>query len=676
MSQVPKGIKNRIEKLRAIIDHHHYRYHVLDQPEISDEAYDSLMRELIEIEAQYPDLKTSTSPSARVGAEPLEHFNKVHHDVRQWSFDNVFSDDEFRAWDEKVRRALGKETGENHSSIEYTVELKIDGLKIILTYDNGVLVRGATRGDGITGEDVTQNLRTIGSVPLALQKKISVVVGGEAWLSHKEFKRINEERKRLGEPLFANPRNAAAGTIRQLDSKKVAERKLDSFIYDIERIESGDERISIPRTQFDELVLLNELGFKVNPSFQICKSVGEVISYYNTWSKKRSKENVDIDGVVVKVNDVSFQRVLGYTGKSPRFAIAFKFPAEQVTTIVEDIVLQVGRTGVLTPVAHLKPVLVAGSTVSRATLHNEDEIKRLDVRIGDTVVIQKAGDVIPDIVRVLVELRTGKEKPYVFPKTVAACGGDGRIERVPGQAAWRCVSKDSFAQQQRKVHHFVSRKALDIDGLGPNIVNMLLEEGLTQTFDDLFTLTYGDLEGLPHFQEKSITNLLEAIKKGSVTTLPRLLFGLSIAHVGEETARDIAQHFDSLESIAVASREELVAIPGVGPIVANSVHAWFRDSENAKILKRLIKHLTIQNEQEVATDTLSGKTFVLTGSLERFTRDEAADAIRKRGGTVSSSVSRKTDYVVAGKDPGSKFDQAHRLGVSVLDEEAFTQLLT
>lgn len=664
-----KDIKEKVTKLRGAISHHSHCYHVLDQPEISDEAYDSLLRDLASLEERYPEYDSPTSPTKRVGDVPLEHFEKVRHRVRQWSFDNVFNVEEFRAWDERVHRMLQKETGE--TEVEYTCELKIDGLKIILTYEHGVLVRGATRGDGVVGEDVTQNLKTIGSVPLQLRKPVTIVVGGEAWLPHREFERINRERRKDGEPLFANPRNAAAGTIRQLDPRVVANRRLNSFIYDIEEY-SG---VSVPKTQIEELKLLRELGFKVGGAYRLCRTVDEVVHYYEEWVKKRGTQEVDIDGIVVKVDSVPYQQALGHTGKSPRFAIAFKFPAEQVTTVVEDITLQVGRTGVLTPVAHLTPVSVAGSTVSRATLHNEDEINRLDVRIGDTVIIQKAGDVIPDVVRVVTELRTGKEKPYVFPKHVPECGGDGAVERIPGQAAWRCVNRDSFAQRRRILHHFVSKKALDIDGLGPNIVDLLLEKGLVQSFDDFFTLETGDLEGLPSFGEKSITNLLAAIEKSRRVGLPRLLFGLSIDHVGEETARDVAEHFGSLAALKDARKEELEKIEGVGEKVATAIYQWFRNAENKTLLARLLKYLDVKQAGKISGGSFEGKTFVLTGTLSRLSRDEAAHEIRTRGGNVSSIVGSHTDYVVAGEKPGSKYDRARELDVATLDEAAFLKLL-
>lgn len=677
-SQASAKVKKHIEKLRQTIDKHRHLYHVKDAPEISDEAYDSLMSELIELENTYPELASPTSPSVRVGGEPLSHFNKVEHRVRQWSFDNVFNEDELRAWDERVRRMVFKNTGEQHTELSYTCEFKIDGLKIILTYENGSLVQGATRGDGVVGEDVTENLKRISSVPLTLPKKINLIVGGEAWMPHKEFARINKEREKNKEALFANPRNAAAGTIRQLDPKVVASRHLSSFIYDIEQIESGDDVITPPEKQTEELALLQKLTFKVNSRYTLCKNIEEVVAYYKKAIQRRAHEEAEIDGVVVKVNDIALQKSLGHTGKSPRFAIAFKFPAEQVTTKVEDITLQVGRTGVLTPVAHLIPIRVAGSTVSRATLHNEDEIRRLDVRVGDTVVIQKAGDVIPDIVRVMTELRDGSEKPYVFPKKVPECGGDGSIERVPGESAHRCVHKGSFTQKAREFHYFVSKKAFNIDGLGPNIVDLLLENNLISSFDDIFTLEKGDILALPGFKEKSAQNLIDAINTARTVPLSRFLISLSILHVGEETAEDIAEHFGSLDGIMAAKKEDFEAVDGVGEVVAESLFEWFNDKDNKALVKRLQKEVTIippqKNHKE--EQTLQGKKFVLTGTLQSFSRDEAKREIKKRGGEVISSVSKNTDYLVIGDKPGgTKVDDAQKEGVATLKEDAFNRLL-
>lgn len=481
---------------------------------------------------------------------------------------------------------------------------------------------------------------------------------------------LNKERKNHGEEPFANPRNIAAGSIRQLDPRVALSRRLDTFIYDIAKIDE------IPGTQHEELQLLEKLGFKVNKHFRHVKNVEGIIDYWKEWKLRAAKEDYQVDGIVVKVNEEPLQKVLGFTGKAPRFGIAFKFPAEQVTTVVEDIVLQVGRTGVLTPVAHLRPVLVYGSVVSRATLHNEDEINRLDVRIGDTVILQKAGDVIPDIVRVLAPLRSGKEKKFVWPKHVALCGGDGSVERIPGEAAWRCVNRNSFAQQRRKFYHFVSKHAFDIDGLGPKIVDALLESGLVTSFDGIFTLTRGDLLALPRFAEKSVDNLLSAIEKAKKVTLERFLIGLSIPQVGEETAHDLADHFGGLEDIAEASVDELLQVNEVGPVIAESIVRWFRGPESAENKKMVSRLLRMVNMEKRSTSKkqhgfFAGKTVVLTGTLLGMSRDEAKEKIRSQGGNVSGSVSRETDFVVVGENPGSKFRDAERLGVKILSEQDF-----
>jgi len=668
-------IQDRHRKLSELVDYHRRRYHELDQPEITDEAYDSLVSELTELETQYPELKKEASIADRVGGEPLAAFEKVRHEARQWSFDNVFDEAEFRLWDERVRRFLEKETALDEGSLSYCAEHKIDGLKIVLTYKKGKFVLGATRGNGEVGENITQNLKTIESIPLELTAPVDIVVGGEAWLSHAEFTRINDERKKTGEPLFANPRNAAAGSLRQLDPKVTASRKLNAFIYDLERLDASGANLSKPQTQIEELKLLAALGFVVNPDYAEVRNVEGVMEYYESWLARRTSQLFEMDGVVVKVNQVPLQEALGYTGKAPRFAIAFKFPAEQATTVVEDIAFQVGRTGVVTPVAHLRPVLVAGSTVSRATLHNEDQIKRLDVRIGDTVILQKAGDVIPEIVRVLTELRSGKEKPFVFPTHVEACGGDGRIERIPEQAAWRCVERGSFTERLRKFEYFVSRKAFNMDGVGPSTLEALLERGLIESFDDLFTLKKGDLLELPGFKEKSAQNVLDAIENARTVSLPQFLVGLSIDQVGEETAYLLAEHFGSIDRLASATLEELDALDGVGDVVARSIHSWFAEKGNRALVKRLLKHVTVREESRIRDGKLSGKTFVITGTLPTLSREEAKEKIRGAGGTISESVSKKTDYVVVGADPGSKYTKAQQLGVPTLDEASFLRLL-
>ncbi|MBI5754052.1 NAD-dependent DNA ligase LigA [Candidatus Peregrinibacteria bacterium] len=666
-----KKAQARAEKLRTVIDKHRYLYHVLDKPDITDETYDSLMEELRVIEEQFPDLQTPDSPTQRIGGEPRTSFKKVTHEVKQWSYDDVFSYDGLLKWKARAKRFMDDHPHLKSEKLLYCTELKIDGLKIILTYKNGLFVRGATRGNGIVGEDITENLKTIQSIPLSLSKKINISVVGEAWMKKDELARINKEREKKGELLFANTRNAAAGSLRQLDPKIAASRRLDSFIYDIDKVDG----LSMPKTQDGELKLLEELGFKVNLHHHITKDISAVERYYQEWVSKKDKEQYGIDGIVIKINSRAIQEALGYTGKSPRWGVAYKFPAEQVTTVIEDIVLQVGRTGVLTPVAHLRPVLVAGSVVSRATLHNEDEIKRLDARVGDTVILQKAGDVIPDIVSVIKELRTGKEKPYVFPKNVSDCGGP--TERIPGQAAYRCVNKNSFAQKRRKFYHFVSKHAFDIEKMGPRVTDALLDNNLITSYDDIFTLKKGDLLTLPRFGEKSVDNLLASIEKARTMDLPRFIIGLSIEHVGEETAEDIAGVFKSIEAIERASKEDLEYIPGVGGVITDSIYNWFRSEENKKLLRRLLREVTIKQMKVVraATTPLAGKTFVLTGTLSMLSRDEAKKKIKSLGGHVVGSVSGSTDFVVAGEDPGSKYNNAKALGVPILSENEFLKLL-
>lgn len=664
----PKEAEERLLQLKKTIEHHRYLYHVLDKQEISDEALDSLKRELVTLEMRYPELITPDSPSQRVAGEPLPEFVKIEHEVPQWSFNDAFTEEDIEDFDVRVKRFLQ----EKYPGIipDYICELKIDGLKVVLTYKKGLLVTAATRGNGKVGEDVTMNVRTIESVPLRLTDEVDIIVEGEVWLSKKELVRINKEREKKGEPLFANPRNVAAGSIRQLDPKVVASRKLDVFVYDIAKYAK-----KMPATQKEELEELKRLGFKVNPHFEKCRSTADIISFWKKWQKASKKEDYWIDGAVIKVDERKYQEELGYTGKAPRFGIAFKFPAEQVTTVVEDIVLQIGRTGVLTPVAYLTPVSVAGSTVSRATLHNEDEIKRLDVRVGDTVVLQKAGDVIPDIVKVVTEMRTGKEKPYEFPKNVPACGGDGSIERMEGEAAWRCVNKNSFAQQKRKFYHFVSKHAFDVEHMGPKNIDLFLEHGLIVNFDDIFSLKKGDLLTLPRFAEKSAENIIEAIQARKEIFLPRFITALSIPNVGEETAEDLAEKFGTLENIENATKEELENISGIGGVVAESVYQWFREKENKDLVRRLLKHVTILRLHKKKATPFSGQSFVLTGSLSSMSRDEAKQKIKDLGGDVVGSVSKNTSYLVAGEDPGSKYEKAQEFGVEVLDEDEFLRLI-
>jgi DNA ligase (NAD+) len=673
---VPKSDRARYEKLKKAINHYRHQFHVYDREEISEEARDSLMHELTEMEKKYPELISPDSPSQRVAGAPLPQFKKVRHKVPQWSFNDAFTPEQLREWDTRVKKQLALRMLPKGGPT-YMCELKIDGLKIVFTYEGGILVTAATRGDGTIGEDVTHNIRTIESVPLVLTRPIDIVVEGEVWMSAKNLEQLNKERAKAGEPLFANPRNVAAGSIRQLDPRLTAARKLDAFIYDV--AQTSEE---FPPTQEKELDYLRKLGFKVNPHFEIAKTIDDAIAYWEKWRERGREQEYWIDGIVVKVNEREYEEALGYTGKAPRFAIAFKFPAEQVTTKVEDIVLQIGRTGVLTPVAHLAPVSVAGTTVSRATLHNEDEIKRLDVRVGDTVVLQKAGDVIPDIVKVLPEMRLGVEKPYKWPTRVPECGGDGRIERVPGQAAWRCVDRNSFAILRREFYNFVSKHALNIEGLGKKTIDLLLEKGLIKSFDDIYTLKEGDILPLEGFAEISAKKLLGSIEGAREIELARLMVGLSLPHVGEETAVLLARTYKTIDDIAAASAEDLAGIEGIGPIVAGAIATWFSQKEHKNLIARLKKQIRITNPAFAARGQaggkklpLFGKTFVLTGALESMSRDEAKEKIRAKGGDVAGSVSKKTSYVVAGESAGGKLDKAREFGVAVISEPEFLKLL-
>ncbi len=669
MPSIPKDLRARYEKLKSAVNRYRRLYHVYDKEEISQEALDSLKHELVELEAAHPLLIAPDSPSQRVAGEPLPGFKKVRHTVPQWSLNDAFSAEDIREFDERVKRFLRPTFPDAKPT--YMCELKIDGLKVVLTYKKGLLETAATRGDGVVGEDVTHNVRTIESVPLSLERPVDVVVEGEIWMSSKELERVNKERKAKDEPLFANPRNVAAGSIRQLDPKIAASRKLDTFIYEL--AETSKKK---PKDQVGELAYLQELGFKVNPHHKVAKTPDEVVAYWEEWKNKGRKQDYWVDGVVIKVNEREYEDALGYTGKGPRFAIAFKFPAEQVTTVLEDIVFQIGRTGVVTPVAHLRPVSVAGTTVSRATLHNEGEINRLDVRIGDTVVLQKAGDVIPEIVEVVKDVRPKNAKSFKWPTKISECGGDGRIERVPGQAAWRCVDKKSFAVSRRVFHNFVGKHALDIEGLGKKTVDLLLENGLVQHFDDIFTLKEGDVLALEGFAEISAKKLIESIQRSREVELARLLVGLSIPHIGEETAILLAQEFRSLEALAAASVEKLNAIDGMGDIMAEAVYEWFHDKENLKLLGRLKKVITIKAlAAQKKSLPLAGKTYVLTGSLKSMSRDEAKEKLRALGADVAGSVSKKTTAVIAGEEAGSKLDKARELSVQLLTEAEFVRMI-
>ncbi|MBU4353621.1 NAD-dependent DNA ligase LigA [Candidatus Parcubacteria bacterium] len=664
-----KQAKKRIEKLKKVINYHRYLYHVLDKQEISDAALDSLKHELYQLERQFPEFVVSDSPTQRVGGAPLKKFFKIAHKVRQWSFEDVFTEQEIRDFDARVKRMLEKSLGvEKKLQIEYACELKIDGFKIILEYEKGILKSAATRGDGLTGENVTQNVKTIESIPLRLENDADIVVEGEVWMSRREFGRLNKEQAEKRLPLFANPRNAAAGAIRQLDSKIAASRKLDSFVYGL-----SQSSFQSPKTQIEELKKLKELGFKVNKNFKLCRNINEVIDFWKEWRKKNNKEDYWVDGIVVKLNRRDLREALGYTGKAPRFAVAFKFPAEQTTTIVEDIQIQIGRTGVLTPVAYLRPVLVAGSTVSRATLHNEEEIKRLGLKIGDTVIIQKAGDVIPEVVKVLKELRAGREREFKMPEKCPIC--EGQLVREKESPITKCVNKKCAFRHRRELYYFVSKSGFNIEGLGPKIINAFLDNGLIQDAADIFDLKEGDLAPLDRFGEKSAENIIKSIGERREISLVRFITALGILNVGTETAGILAERFGSIENLKKAGTEELKSIKNIGEVVAESIFNWFKDPHNKIFLERLLKRIKIKNIAKKKGVKFGGKIFVLTGSLKSMPREDAKEKIRTEGGHTAESVSKNTDFVVAGEEPGLKYEKAKKLGVKILNEEQFLKML-
>lgn len=668
--KAPKEAQERAAKLRASISEYRSLQHEKDESPISPEALDSLKYELANLEKEYPELVTPDSPTQVVAGTVLPELKKTKHQVPQWSLDDAFTEEDIRAFDERVKRTLLKQLGKAVTPT-YACELKIDGLHIVLTYKNGELRVAATRGDGIFGEDVTHNIRTIKNVAQKLPRPIDLIVEGEVYLTRSGFKKLNAQREKDGQPLFANPRNAAAGSIRQLDSGIAAKRPLGVFLYDLDTLSEA-----MPDTQIHELEYISSLGLPTNGNAVLAKNVEEIMKVWKKWQgKAREKADYQIDGIVIKVNEREYQEALGYTGKGPRFSIALKFPAEQVTTVVEDIVLQIGRTGVVTPVAQMKPVSVAGTVVARATLHNEDFIKEKDIRIGDTVILQKAGDIIPEIVQVLTEFRTGKEKPWKFPKRSPLCGGDGSIERVPGEAAHRCAVRGSFSEQYRKLAHFAGRSALDVDGLGKETVKLLMEHELVSSFDEFFDLTRDELLALPGFKEKSADNLLAMLAAATKVPLDRFLVGLSIPHVGEETAYLLASNFGTLTKLQKASAEEIANVRGIGDIIGRSVYAWFADADNAELLTRLLSHLSLTTVEAPIGGPLEGKTVVVTGTLEGFAREEAEAAVRKAGGNVSGSVSKKTSFVVAGENAGSKATKAEQLGVEVINETEFRKRL-
>ncbi|HKY41947.1 MAG TPA: NAD-dependent DNA ligase LigA [Pyrinomonadaceae bacterium] len=666
-----KATVSKIEKLRDEIRRHDELYYVQDTPEISDREYDQLLEDLQKLEAAHPELITPDSPTQRVGGRPAEGFPEVVHTRQMLSLDNSYNIDELRAFDDRCRRlAEGR-------PLEYVAELKIDGLSLSLQYLDGVLTRAVTRGDGRIGEDVTQNARTIRSVPLRLRSEAKRIdagleVRGEVFIPLDVFQRTNAEREELGEPRFANPRNAAAGAIRQLDSRLVAKRKLDMFAYDL----LANGRKPFP-THWEALNWLDNAGFRVNPHRKLCKTIDEVIDFANEKETLRDELGYEIDGLVVKVNSTALQDEFGATSKAPRWAIAYKYPARQASTKVLDIFVSVGRTGALTPVAFLEPVLLAGTTVSRATLHNEDEIRRLGVKIGDWVMIEKSGEIIPKVLSVVTSKRTGKEKDFVPPEKCPVCGG--LISRPEGEVVARCVAADCTAQLLGKLIHFASRRAMRIEGLGVSLAEQLIAQKLVKDVGDLYSLTLDQVAGLERMAKKSATNLLSQIGASKSRDLSNLIFALGIRHVGERTAGILAHEMGSLERLTTASVEELDAIPEIGLTVAESVRDWFDDEGNRALCDRLraagVKTEAARRSSAVTDERFAGKQFVLTGTLESFTRDEARALIEARGGRVNSSVSKKTDYVLAGEAAGSKLEKAESLGVTILDEAAFKEML-
>ncbi|MEO0094137.1 MAG: NAD-dependent DNA ligase LigA [candidate division WOR-3 bacterium] len=658
-------VKKQIEKLRKEINYHNYRYYVLNDPVISDYEYDMLLKELIALEEKYPEFVTPDSPTQRVGGEPIEEFPTVIHDPPMLSLDNTYSYDELREFDKRVRKQI--------ADVKYLVEQKVDGVAISLKYEKGRLVLGATRGDGIKGDDITPNLKTIRSIPLQILSENKdlqdIEVRGEAYLTKKQFEALNKEREETGEPLFANPRNAAAGSLKLLDPKLVASRNLDAFIHTIPKPPSKKFH-----SDFQMLGLLKEAGFKVIPHSEPFGSIDDVIGYCEEWDKKREDLPYEVDGMVIKIDNFQQREELGETIKSPRWAVAYKYPPKQATTKIKRIYLQVGRTGIVTPVAEMEPVFLSGSTITHSTLHNFDEIKRKDIREGDTVIIQKAGEVIPQVVKVITEKRTGKEKVVPIPEKCPVCKGP--LFREADEVAYRCVNASCPAQIKRRIEHFASRSAMDIEGLGTVMVNTLVDKGLVKDYADLYHLKKDDLMSLERMGEKSAQNLIEAIAKSKQQPYARVLYALGIRHIGVHAARILAQAFPSIEDLQKASFEQIAAIRGIGPTVAESVKNFFAEKKNRELISRLKKvGLKFSTERPRVAQIFAGKIFVLTGGLEHYTREQVTELITALGGNVSSSVSKNTDYVLVGKEPGSKYDKAVALGVRIINEAEFERMI-
>jgi len=664
-------IKNRIQKLRKEISRLRFLYHVEDAPDITDDVYDSLNKELQSLLNKHPEFINLNAPENRVGGEPLDKFEKVGHEIKMFSIGNVFSEEELYAWEKRNLKLLSSDT-----KLDYFCELKFDGLAISLIYENGKFIKGVTRGDGTIGENITSNLKMIDSIPLILKSPfpMKIEVRGEAIINKNILKKLNKKNEKEGKSLFANSRNAAAGSLRQLDPKIAKERHLDFFAYEIAQIKGEDWQKYIKKHSLKH-ELLKKLGFIVESHSENIQDSKKIMNFIEKISEDRDKLPFGIDGVVLNIDDTKIFEELGVTGKDPRGIIAYKYPAEKATTILKDITVNVGRTGVLTPVAHFNPTLVAGSTVSKATLHNIDQINRLDIRIGDTVVIQKAGDVIPEVVLVLTKMRTGKEKKFVMPKNCPVCGSS--IEQKTGSdktsVAYYCTNKNCPARSRRGLQHFVN--IFEIYEIGPKILDRLKDEGLISDSADLFTLEKADLSGLKRFGEKSADNIISSIQSHKKVSLWRFIYALGIIHVGEKTAQDLADNFGSLEKIKKAELTEINNIENIGPVVSHSIFQFFRDKTNINFINKLLKNGVSIYHEKVKNIKLSGLTFVLTGTLSIMAREEAKKKIIENGGNVTSSVSSNTSYVVAGENPGSKYTDAQKLGVKILSEEEFLKIL-
>jgi DNA ligase (NAD+) len=679
MANLTPEVQQRVEELRKLLQKASYEYYVLDAPTMEDSVYDQLYRELQDLEQQYPLLITSDSPTQRVGEKAATQFQSVKHNIPLYSLENAFNFNELKTWQDR-----GQKIATNSSELPtYVCELKIDGSALALTYENGILVRGTTRGDGITGEEITQNVKTIRSIPLKLELEnppAIVEVRGEAFLSLTTFELINQERQKERGSLFANPRNAAAGTLRQLDSKIVAQRKLDFFAYTL-HISSGDNAEIIPSTsQWDNLELLQTMGFKVNPNRQLCSNLEDVIKYCEYWDQKRQNLPYMTDGVVVKINPLSLQEKLGFTQKFPRWAIAYKYPAEEAPTQVKSVTVQVGRTGALTPVAELNPILLAGTTVQRATLHNRDRITELDLHLGDTVIVRKAGEIIPEVLRVLLELRPKDAKRFEMPTHCPECGQP--VVQPVGEAVTRCINESCPAILQGSLIHWCSRDALDINGIGDKLVQQLVSKKLVNSVADLYDLTVEKLMTLDRMGEKSATKIVNAIATSKTQPWSRVLYGLGIRHVGSVNAELITQKFKSVEQLTQASAADIEGVYGIGPEIAYSVYQWFNLPANQELMERLkTAELQLANSEKMdynitnQSQSLAGKTFVITGTLPSLKRDEAKKLIQDAGGKVTDSVSKKTDYVVVGEEAGSKLKKAQDLGISLLSEKQLLTLL-